>query len=353
MQLHFLIPGDINTLTGGYIYNKRMVNGLLNKGHQVEVHSLMNDFPFPSPESKKKCAETLFAIPKGDFIIIDSIVFGAIPDLLKKIKRFHPIIALIHLPLSMGTGYSADQRSRLLILENEAFEYADLIIVTSAFTRNLLIEMGINPSRLVTIIPGAEALLHKQKYCPIPRKFITVSNYTPNKGYLLLINALSELKHLKWTLDCYGNPEFDPEYFKELSDLITHNNLTEKIFLHTAVSGKELSEAYVNSDLLIHPSEFETYGMVLTEALSHGIPVVASLCGAISQTLQSSMGVFFEVNDQISLQNTIKIVLQDETRYQKLCNEAASYKPQLWEKSISEFEKSIVSAFYKNDSSRA
>jgi len=243
----------------------------------------------------------------------------------------------------MGTGYSADQKNRILILEKESFGYADLIIVTSPFTRNLLIEMGVKPLCIVIVIPGVEVLLQKTKYNPVPHKLITVSNYTPNKGYLLLINALSELKHLKWTLDCYGNPKFDPEYFKEISDLIDQNNLTNRIFLHSAVSGKELSEAYVNSDLLIHPSEFETYGMVLTEALSHGIPVIASLCGAISQTVPSTMGIFFKVNDKDSLGETIKKLLQNESQYQKLCAEAATYNPQLWGKSISEFEETVES----------
>ena len=100
MQFHFLIPGDINTLTGGYIYDKRIIDGLRHKGHNVQVHSLANDFPFPSPESIHQCLDCLNSIPKEEAIIIDSLAFGAIPDLLKKIKSYHPIIAIIHLPLN-------------------------------------------------------------------------------------------------------------------------------------------------------------------------------------------------------------------------------------------------------------
>ena len=343
MQLHLLIPGDINTLTGGYIYNKRMVNGLLEMGHNVQVYSLAVDFPFPSPESTQQFVNIINAIPKCETIIIDSLAFGAIPELLRKIKPNHPIVALIHMPLSIRNEFTAAQRKRLSIREKEAFSYADLILVTSPFTMNLLKGMGIDPVNIIVVLPGVEVLSHKNKYALFPRKLITVSNFTRNKGHLLLVDALKELKYLNWTLDCYGNTNFDPEYVDTLSRLIDFNNLTDRIFLHAPITGNDLSQVYVNSDLLIHPSEFETYGMVLTEAMAHGIPVIASAGGAITQTVPASIGVFFKENDTYSLQQTIKDLLLNLNKYHNLCKQASNYinQAQAWEKSIKEFEKAL------------
>ena len=343
MQLHLLVPGDINTLTGGYIYNKRMVNGLLEMGHNIKVYSIAVDFPFPSPESRQQFVNIINAIPKDETIIIDSLAFGAIPELLRKIKLNHPIIALIHMPLSVRNEFTDVQNKRLSILEKKAFTYADLIVVTSAFTMNLLKELGVDPLKIVVVLPGVEVLSHKNKYALFPYKLITVSNFTRNKGHLLLVDALNEIKYLNWTLDCYGNTDFDPEYVDTISRLIDFNNLTDKIFIHGPITGNELSKAYVNSDLLIHPSEFETYGMVLTEAMAHGVPVIASAGGAIAQTVPASIGAFFKVNDSKSLQQTIKELLLDSNKYQNLCKEASNYinQAQSWAKSIKDFENAL------------
>ena len=92
MRLHLVVPGDIHTLTGGYIYDKRMADGLRLKGHQVQIHSLED--PFSSEESSRQCWDALRAVPKGDTMIFDSLVFGAIPGFLKEIKQNHIIVAL-------------------------------------------------------------------------------------------------------------------------------------------------------------------------------------------------------------------------------------------------------------------
>jgi len=344
MDLHFFIPGDLNALTGGYIYDKRIVEGLRLCGNMVRLHSLASDFPFPSSESKLQCQKSIRSLPKGEIVIFDSLVFGSIPELLREIKHDNPIVALIHLPLSMNTTFVDEKRKSVSILEKEAFALANLIIVTSHFTEKLLLETGVDQSLIKVVIPGAEAHLHKKYYKRLPRELITVSNYTRNKGYLHLINALSNLKHLNWQLNCYGNIYFDPEYVKELSDLIVENNLSDRIFLHSSISGYELSEAYIHSDLLIHPSGFESYGMVLVEALVHGIPVITSKGGAITQTVPASMGVFFDADDKNSLGKALAHVFTDENLFKKLCNETSKYihGARRWEKSVKEFEEVLL-----------
>jgi glycosyltransferase involved in cell wall biosynthesis len=343
MHVHLVVPGNIHTLTGGYIYDKRMTDGLRLKGHQIQIHSLSGEDPFSSEERSGQCWERLRAVPKGETIIFDSLVFGAIPGFLKEINQNHIIIALIHLPLSYSKNYLNTRLEKLSVSEEEAFSYADRILVTSRFTMDLLVGVGIDPYKIQVVLPGVEVFTRKAGWPKLPRNFITVSNYTKNKGYALLIEAMKEIRQLDWTLDCYGDKSFDPKHVGSLSRLIEKYRLTDRIFLHGPVSGKTLAETYVNSDLLIHPSEFETYGMVLTEALAHGIPVVASKGGAITQTVPESMGVFFEVNDSKSLQQILEKLLMDTGNYQALCRETSTYyqRAQTWGKSVEEFEKAI------------
>lgn len=341
MHLDFFIPGDLNTLTGGYIYDKKIVEGLKRIGHHVAVHLIPGNFPFPTDDDLVFCQKEVDAIPKGNVIILDSLIFGAIPEILSKARAHHPIVAIIHLPISHQENHTdqnavAEREFRALLLANR-------IVVTSPFSKNLLITSGIHADIIDVIIPGVEVLLTKNSYSRMPFRLLTIANYTSNKGYLLLIEALREISHLHWVLHCYGNKHFDLHYAESLLDLIVSYDLQNRIFLHDAISGSDLSQAYATSDILIHPSGFETYGMVLSEALAHGIPVMASDGGAIPDTVPSSMGVFFKAGDQASFGITIQQLLEDPGLYHQLCSNVFGYrsKMQLWEITVSDFEKSL------------
>ena len=338
MHLHLIISDEISSLTGGYIYNNHIVEGLRRQGYSIKVHTLMNDFPFPSQESIKLCRNILISIPIGEVIIFDSLVFGVIPDLLKEIKPYHPIVALMHLPLMFG-DFNDESKMLLTALEFEAFNYANLIIVTSKFLKSKLQSIGIDSDRIKVVIPGVSIYSHKTHYALKPSHLLYVANYTVNKSHNLLIEALSGLKHLDWTLHCYGNVETDSACFNSLSGLVNENFLQNRIMLCKSVHGKALSSVYSSADIFIHPSSFETYGMVLSEALSHGIPVIVSKEVKRTNTVPSDMGLFFATNDTVSLRHTIEELLTDNVLYHNLCSNVSSYlsHSQSWQKTIAEF----------------
>jgi len=345
LNLHFLCPGNINSLTGAHIFTKRLTDGLKKNGHHVVIHQLTNDFPFPSDNSLQETQNILNLIPPSEIIIFDNLISTAIPGLLKEMDNKERLVCLFHLPLSIYPGFSAYQREILTASEDETLSYTHNILAVGPFVENFLINHGVDKKRIILTFPGVDVFPQKKIYPTKPRKLISVANFIRSKGHVPLVKALTALKNINWILDCYGDLDQDRQYLADLQAMIRRSDLQKKIFIHGTISGKALSEAYLNADLFIHPSEFETYGIAITEALAHGIPVVSSTGGGTLSTVPATMGKFFKPDDVYGLVTLLEVLFENTEIYKKLCTEASKYKNQAipWQKSIDIFETAMKS----------
>ena len=96
----FAIPGDIATLTGGYIYERRLLEGLRELGHNVQHLRLPSSFPDPNPAEMAEAIEALAAVDPERPLILDGLAFGAIDTAgLARVKA--PVAAMLHHPLAL------------------------------------------------------------------------------------------------------------------------------------------------------------------------------------------------------------------------------------------------------------
>jgi glycosyltransferase involved in cell wall biosynthesis len=343
MTIHFFIPGDINTLTGGYVYDKIIIEGLEKLGNKVVQHQLASDFPFPSIESLNNCEAISKNIPKGDPIFIDSLAFGPMYGILKLLKRKNPVIAIMHLPLSKNPNFSRVEQDSFYFQENEALSHANCVIAVSGFTKQLIMEYGVNPSKIKVIIPGVNKSSRKTNFPEYPKNLLCIGSYLPGKGQLLLVNALSNLKYLPWTLNMYGILNFNPNYVHKIKQIIKDQSLTDRIFINPQISGEELMNCYLNADLFILPSYFENFSMALNDALNYGIPVITTNGGGIPFSVPKNMGIFISPGNENELIETIKNVLTNPLLYKNLYKAASKYykSANTWENSINLFHQLI------------
>jgi hypothetical protein len=103
----FAIPGDIETPTGGYVYDRQVIAALPSCGVEIRHLALPGGFPFPTPEALEETGRLLAAVPAEEALIIDGLALGVLPpSLLEKIAA--PIIALHHHPLGLETGLTSE-----------------------------------------------------------------------------------------------------------------------------------------------------------------------------------------------------------------------------------------------------
>ena len=120
---------------------------------------------------------------------------------------------------------------------------------------------------------------------PSGGELLCVAAMTPDKGYAELMAALTLVADLPWRCVCAGALTLDPGHVADTRDQIHRAGLADRVHVVGPLTGAALSEAYAAADLLVLPSLSETYGMVVTEALARGLPVVATAVGGVPEAL--------------------------------------------------------------------
>lgn len=343
MNLHFFITGDINTPSGEFIYNKKIIHGLRNRGYKVFVHNLPVDFPFPNTNSIAQFEAVIKSIPSDDLMLIPEAIAGSNPSIIEKYTKSHKIIAFIHLPISLSNGLSIYQKEIVFASEKMVLPNIRFCITSNAFAKNALIERGIDETDIFLAQAGTDPYPQKSSYSTIPVSLLCVSNYTRKNGHLNFIKALSVFKNQQWKLTCYGIKDYDPDYCDEVKSLIRKTGLTERIILNDAIPHDKISEVYLSSDLVVIPSDYESFGMSIAEALMHGIPVFASAAGLINRNIPPKAVKFFKPDNLYDIQSVLELLFENETVYKELCLHASNYHHQarLWDATISDFERAL------------
>ena len=129
------------------------------------------------------------------------------------------------------------------------------------------------PSLETQTIPNAVALPARAPHIPSKRglRLMYLGRLHPKKGLPRLLQAMRELPD-DVTLDIYGDGPAD--HVNELQQ--TAVALRQTVRFHGEVGGADKSEAFARADLFVLPSSSENFGIVVAEALAHGVPVITT-----------------------------------------------------------------------------
>ncbi|MGN9891817.1 glycosyltransferase family 4 protein [Micromonospora sp. L31] len=273
--VHVVLPGDIDdpaTPSGGNTYDRRVCRGLAERGWAVREHGVPGRWPRPDPPARTRLAGVLATLPDGTVVLLDGLVASAVPEVLAPHARRLRLVVLVHMPLEDDT-------------EAAALACAVAVVTTSGWTRRRLLDRYPLPAdRVHVATPGVD---------PAPpaigtgagTALLCVAAVTAHKGHDVLVRALAEVADLPWTLDCVGALTRDPGFVAGLRRLVDERGLAGRVRLAGPRTGADLDAAYAAADLLVLASHAETYGMVVTEALARGLPVLATPVGGVPEAL--------------------------------------------------------------------
>ena len=155
-DLRFAVPGDLETRTGGYIYDRRLMGELRRLGWSVEHLAWAASFPFPDPADLAAAARSLAALADGSLVLIDGLAYGAMPELAAAEAGRLRLVALVHHPLAWRPASRRQSRGAVLS-ERRALQVASAVICTSATTARTLIDvMASRRTRLAIARPGTD-----------------------------------------------------------------------------------------------------------------------------------------------------------------------------------------------------
>lgn len=339
----FAIPGDLETHTGGYAYDRRVLQMLPSYGINATLVTLPGSFPLPSKSDLDETARRIAAAPPQAKLLIDGLAYGAMPaELIERIGR--RIIALVHHPLALETGLDDAARRALVDSERAALARARHVIVTSRSTADSLVaDYRVPQARITVAEPGTDPAL-RSTGTGTPMQMFAVGAVSERKGYNLLVAALEPLASLDWRLTIAGALDRNVQAVTALRERIAASSIGERITLAGAVVPATLERFYASADLFVSPSHYEGYGMVLAEAMARGLPIVCTTGGAAAQTVPDAAAIKVPPGDVAALTAALRQALTQRKQRRAMADAAWEAGRQLptWEETARRIAAAIL-----------
>ena len=272
---------DVAAPSGGNVYDRRVSAGLSALGWNVDEILVRGDWPSPDEAARTELRSALDNLDSGEIVLFDGLVACGVPEVVVPAARRLRVVVLVHLRLAAETGLPESVRDDLDRREREVLHAADAVVVTSEWAARELAEHHNLPvNRVHNVDPGVDRapLAHGTDGAS---RLLCVASVTPRKGHDLLLDALATIDDLDWHLVCVGALHQAPDHVARLKS----SSACEKVDFVGPQHGDELEQSYDAADLFVLASRAETYGMVVTEALARGIPVLATDVDPLPRTV--------------------------------------------------------------------
>lgn len=307
--VHVIVPDAIDDPlrpSGGNAYDRMICDGLVSAGWRVHEHLIPDAWPRLRRSGNAALAQLLPQLPEHAVVLVDGLLAEASANVLVPAAGRVRLAVLVH------------AAPRHLPGDKETLAAARAVIATSGWVRDeLLRSYGLCPDAVAVAVPGVDAR-------PLATgsasggELLCVGAVAPHKGHDVLLAALVELAHLDWRCRCLGSLDYDSRFATGLLRQADQAGIGDRLVFGGPRTGTDLETAYAESDVLVHPAREEGYGMVVAEALAHGLPVIASACHGLTDALGIAPdgdrpGLLVAAGDARALADAIAAWLADES----------------------------------------
>ena len=332
--LVLVVPGRLEQLTGGYLYDRHILDGLRARGRAVRVIELSARRP--------EDGDPLAGLSDGTLTVVDGL---ALPDLKGAVSAHAGrlrLVGFVHHPLAEETGLSPAAARRAAELEAALLPRLCGILCPSRATAKAVEGCGVASGRIAVVPPGTL----KPRRPPLRqrgrvRQLLCVASLVPRKGHLVLVQALARIRDLDWRLLCVGSLRRDPRNVRAVRRMISATRLDRRITLAGERPQRSVAKAYRAADAFVLPSFHEGYGMAYAEAMAHGLPVIATDAGAIAETVPCRAGLLVPPGDPAALARALRHLIAEPALAARLAagSRAAGARLRDWPQTTAEWER--------------
>ena len=295
--------------SGGNRYDDELVAGLAKLGVDLRTYAVTGLWPLPTTADRERFGELLAG--EQDWLV-NNIVGSAAPEAIETaVGAGRRVALLVHYFPADDPALPPDDRARLARAEGRAVAAASTVVVTSAWAA-AQVAARYGRTDAVVAVPGVDPapLAPGSNGTGRPPMLMWLGRLTPTKDPLTFLDALLRLGDLDWAAQLVGPDTPDADLSRTVRARIAAAGLADRVQVLGPRQGAELEQLWSASDLLVHTSRSETYGMVVGEALARGIAsVVASGTGAVEA--QQGVGATFPPGDAEALATVLRAWLGD------------------------------------------
>lgn len=323
MRVGFVIYGDLDNTSGGFLYDRKLIAYLRDRGDDVDVISL----PWRTYHRhlSDNVSTSVYRKLNGryDVLVQDELCHPSLLVPNRLLDRAYPIVSIVH---SAKTAETRSSRWNRLFraIERNYLTTTDGVISNSQSTSKTIDRLVDVPE--VVVPPGRghrspeitrEEIESRARETPL--RIVFVGNLIPRKGAHVLVEALARLPRDDWQLTIIGGTDSNPQYVSQLRRRIARHDLETSVTLAGRVSDEDLAASLRRQHLLAVPSSYEAFGIAYLEGMGFGLPAIATTAGGAADIVSDGEnGFLVPPGEPRSIADAVESVLDERTRLREM-----------------------------------
>jgi glycosyltransferase involved in cell wall biosynthesis len=312
LSVSLVTLGDPNTLTGGYLYHRRLAELASRHGARLMFASFPA-WPFPFPLLYGPRIRKLLSAQRADVVVLDSIAAAFLAPWMATIRA--PVVAMLHQPPG-GIDHGPVRRHAQAVLDRAAYRRAGRVLVASQLLADQVGAEGF-AGQPVVIPPGrdvapAAAGPERDLRAGTRAALLCVGNWVARKGILQALDAAARLPAGLARLHLVGDDRPEPRYGARVRRRLARADLAGRVECHGRLGREEVAAMYRDADVFVLPSIREPYGTVYGEAMAAGLPVVGWRAGNLPYLARHGReGLLVQPGDVDGLASALRALAED------------------------------------------
>ena len=293
MKVGLVIYGSLDTLSGGYLYDRRLIETLERAGDTVRIISipwrnygrhLMDVFSRKLRRAMKNA--------DVDVMLEDELNHPSLWRVNGSIRGQWPIISIVH-HLRMSEKRAGWKNRAYGVIERHYLRSVDGFVFNSETTRKAVHDqIGADKPNVLAYPAGdrfdvsmTEQDVTERANADGPLRILFLGNVIERKQLHVLIEALGYTGNASIRVDVVGGLEIEPDYANEVRQQVESEGLGDKVAFHGPLSDDALRTRFEKAHVLVVPSSYEGFGIVYLEGMAFGMPAIATDSGAAHEII--------------------------------------------------------------------
>jgi glycosyltransferase involved in cell wall biosynthesis len=311
MRVGLVIYGSLDTVSGGYLYDRQLVSYLESTGDQVELVSIpVHNYSRSLLDNFSASLYRRLAGLQVDVLLQDELNHPSLWYMNRRILGSveYPVFSIVHHLRSSESNpewrrmvISAIERSYLESVDGFIFNSENTRLATQSMVRSLESGVVAYPAgnRLNPDITRERIKIRAVQEGSI--KILFLGNVIPRKGLHVLMAALNKINLQNWHLSVVGSLEFDRMYAQRILQLVEDYNFQEHVVFHGVLDDMQLGEIMLNNHILAVPSYHEGFGIAYLEGMGFGLPAIGTTSGGASEIITHGEDGYLIPHEDVSL----------------------------------------------------
>ncbi len=300
MRIGLVIYGSLGTLSGGYLYDRKLVEYLRSRGDTVEIISQRwGPYPLRLAQGLDSGLASRLAGLNLDVLLEDELNHPSLIAANLRLKRLGhaPILSIVH-HLRSSEAHPPAWMPLYRAVERAYLRSADGFIFNSRATHAAVEALlGAQPGLSVTATPGGdrfgaaldEGEIRRRTQAAGPLRVLFVGNVIARKGLETLLRAAAELPEGSACLRIAGRMDAEPATTRSLKRFINRCKIGGRIAFLGALDDEGLAAEMRIANVLAVPSQYEGFGIVYLEGMGFGLPALGTTAGAASEIIHDGV----------------------------------------------------------------